>query len=294
MSHEIHTLPYSDLEIESSFLVQGRNCGQAATVPIQGLLILGNPVGPILVDTGSRGPEIMAMLGTTETIPDGHGVLPQLAAHGLEPGDVAMVLHTHLHMDHAGKTDLFPMSVPVVVNRREVEVSCNGAGGVGYPIEDVKHILDRIHAVRAIRLLDLADSGPVHIAPGISCHLAGAHTDGSMNIHVETDEGLAVICGDVIYDVQNQIVDPYVQAHLGEPQITGNRTESTMREKAGIKKVLEQGDWVLPMHDKPARVEFGEVVGRVEGSVVPGPVVPVAESSAARQAAEARSDAVTA
>lgn len=272
--HEIHVLPYSTLDIESSFLVAGRNPGVTTQCPIQGLLILGNPLGPILVDTGSRGPDVMARIGMPEHIADGEGVLEQLSAHGLEPSDVAMVVHTHLHMDHAGKTDLFPMSVPVVLNRRELEISASGIAGVGYPPEDVKHLIDRVHADRAIKLLDLGSTGPVAIAEGVVCELAGAHTEGSLNLLVTTDQGTAVICGDVIYDVEHQCVEPHVQNMLDEPQIAGHRYESTISEKAGIKKVLNQADWILPLHDKPARVdELGRVVGRVDGGVVPGPVV---------------------
>lgn len=287
--HEIHVLTYSTLELDSSFLVASRYPGVTATCPVLGLLVLGNPAGPILIDTGSRGPDMMARIGMVEHIADDQGIENQLGAHGLELGDVAMVVHTHLHMDHAGKTDLFPMTTPVVLNRRELEISAGGIAGVGYPPEDVKHLIDRVHAPGAITLLDLEQSGPVHIAQGIRCELAGAHTAGSLNLHIATDEGNAVVCGDVVYDIHNQCVEPWVQNMRLEPQIAGHRYESSIAEKAGIKKVLEQADWLLPLHDaRPARVDaIGAVTGRVEGTVVPGPVTPVATASNATHAVPA-------
>jgi glyoxylase-like metal-dependent hydrolase (beta-lactamase superfamily II) len=47
----------------------------------------------------------------------------------------------------------------------------------------------------------------VEITPGVVLEAANAHTEGSMNVHVETAEGLATICGDVIYDFNDQIVE---------------------------------------------------------------------------------------
>jgi hypothetical protein len=49
-------------------------------------------------------------------------------------------------------------------------------------------------------------------------------------------------------------------------------------EKAAIKKALSR-DFVLPLHDFPARVEGGKVVARLKHEV-PGPKWPVAEFAA--------------
>jgi hypothetical protein len=91
-----------------------------------------------------------------------------------------------------------------------------------------------------------------------------------MNVLVETAEGTACICGDVIYDVQNQVADPWHQVLAYEPQTTGNHSLTKRSEKAAIKKALGSGAFVLPMHDFPARVEGGKVVARLKHAV-PGP-----------------------
>ena len=39
--------------------------------------------------------------------------------------------------------------------------------------------------------------------PGVYCEAANAHTEGSMNLHVHTAEGIATICGDVLYDIND-------------------------------------------------------------------------------------------
>jgi glyoxylase-like metal-dependent hydrolase (beta-lactamase superfamily II) len=51
---------------------------------------------------------------------------PQLEKHGLKMEDVRYVLHTHLHIDHAGYDDHFPMDgTTVVINRKELEYSAS-------------------------------------------------------------------------------------------------------------------------------------------------------------------------
>ena len=266
--HEIKLLSLIEIELESSFLVLARNMGIRTRVPTWGVLILGNPVGPILVDTGASGAAIMERLGMTGQVTDEMKLEVQLARYGLEPKDVRYVLHTHTHIDHAGQDDHFPMTTTVVMNRRELEYSASGLMGEQYPAEYVKHHLDRLHTPGAMRLLDLELSGPDEIAPGVVCEAAGGHTEGSMNILVDLVNGeKACICGDVIYDVHNQIVDPIWQVNDYEPQTTGNHGMRKREEKAAIKKALNSGDVVIPIHDFPARVKGGRILSRFKHEV---------------------------
>ena len=83
------------------------------------------------------------------------------------------------------------------------------------------------------------------------CVAAGGHTEGSMNILVDTDEGVACICGDVIYDIAHQLVDPHLQVMELDPAVTGNHGGSKRGEKAAIRKALVGARFVLPAHDRP-------------------------------------------
>ncbi len=274
MGLEIKTLSLIDIELDSSFLVLGRNMGVRLRVPTLGYLILGGDA-PIVVDTGASHPEIMHRLGMEGWISEEQKLENQLGKYGLELKDVRWILHTHLHIDHAGQDDRFPMTTTVVINRRELEHSVSGLMGEQYPAEYVKHLVDRLHTPGALRLLDLELTGSEQIIPGVRCEAAGGHTEGSMNILVDTDEGTACICGDVIYDIQNQIVEPIYQVLEYEPQVTGNHSNTKRSEKAAIKKVL-QNTFILPIHDYPGKVDLrtGKVVARLSESV-PGPETPV-------------------
>jgi glyoxylase-like metal-dependent hydrolase (beta-lactamase superfamily II) len=274
MGLEIKVLSLIDIELDTSFLVLGKDMGVRLRVPTFGHLIVGGDA-PILVDTGAANPEIMHRLGMEGWISKEQVLEAQLAKYGLEPEDVRWILHTHLHIDHAGQDDHFPHSTTVVINRRELEFSVSGLMGEQYPAEYVKHLVDRLHAPGALRLLDLELSGPEEIIPGVRCEHAGGHTEGSMNILVETDEGTACICGDVIYNIQDQIVSPIYQVLEFEPQTTGNHSNTKRSEKAAIKKVLKN-TFILPIHDYPGKMDLrtGRVVARLKDSV-PGPEEPV-------------------
>ena len=124
----------------------------------------------------------------------------QLKRHGVRMGDVRYVLHTHLHIDHAGKDDLFSMNTTVGLNRKELEYSVSGLMHPQYPAPDIKHLIDRLHTKGALRFFDLEITGAVELFPGVYLEAANAHTEGSMNVHVHTADGIATICGDVIYD----------------------------------------------------------------------------------------------
>jgi glyoxylase-like metal-dependent hydrolase (beta-lactamase superfamily II) len=272
MGLEVKVLDLGDIELDTSFLVLALEPGQAQQVPTLGFLITGGEA-PIVVDTGFSDPSIMGNLGMTGWWRGEQGMEKQLARHGLEMKDVRYVLHTHLHIDHAGYDDQFPMDgTTVVINRRELEYSVSGLMGEQYPAPYIKHLVDRLHHRGALRLLDLEVVDYEEIIPGVRCVAAGGHTEGSMNILVDTDEGVACICGDVIYDIAHQLVDPHLQVMELDPAVTGNHGGSKRGEKAAIRKALSGARFVLPAHDRPGVVEHGRIVGRTFDST-PGPLI---------------------
>ena len=251
MALEVKLLDLIDIELESSFLVLARNMGQKALAKTWGTLILGGD-DPILIDTGASSPEIMQRLGMTGWISEEQRIENQLARYGVKLKDVRWILHTHNHIDHAGQDDRFPMTTTVCMQRKELEHSVSGLMTEQYPAEYVKHHVDRLHTPGALRLLDLELSGPIELVPGVRLEHAGGHTEGSMNIIVETAAGVVCVCGDVIYDVQDQVVAPLYQMGDYDPQVTGNHSMRKREEKAAVLKALHSGDFVVPSHDWPA------------------------------------------
>ena len=267
MALEVRVLDLGSVELESSFLVHRRSPGKGITVPVFAYLILGGE-HPIVVDTGFRSTEIMKRTGMVGHQSPEQEVESQLARFDVKLKDVRYIIHTHLHIDHCGKDDLFPMSTTAVVNRREMEFSVAGLGG--YQPEDIKHLIDRLHTKNALRFLDLELTGGEEVVPGVVCYAANAHTDGSMLIAVETEQGQAVITGDVIYDIHDQIVVPFGSVQDREPTHTGHHTGPRRHEKAAIKRILNIADFILPAHDQGAAIKNAEVVGRWHGDIPDG------------------------
>ena len=187
-----------------------------------------------------------------------------LARHGLAPADIRWLFCTHLHIDHAGRTEDFPMTTTVIINRRELEFSVSGLSGGSYPPEDIKPLIDRLHTPGALGLLDVELTGSEEVLPGIVCRAAGAHTEGSMTITLPTADGRATICGDAFYNVHEQAVAPRAPL-FGDPVTSNNFVVTRRSEKAAIKRILNNADVIYPSHDAPARIAHGRIVGRLPG-----------------------------
>jgi glyoxylase-like metal-dependent hydrolase (beta-lactamase superfamily II) len=281
VTYKIHRLNFGSVFIDESMRLRGVLPGHRIAVPAQGFLLFGD-AGPVLVDAGYRDPSVLGAGG--ETAP-GQGFEEQLAAHGLEPGDLTCVILTHLHRDHAGHLHRIPMTVPVVVNRSELGSACTGIQGRAYAKDDLHHLIDRVYTPGALRFLDLEYSGSSEeLFPGITCRLSGGHTPGSIGVVVATAEGEAYLCGDLFYDVEgalrNQPRDGFVAgvqpSYLvqDDPALSNNFTTSVLQEM-GAAKAARRYRFVMPAHDDPGVLENGHYVGRILGDIVPGPVTRV-------------------
>jgi glyoxylase-like metal-dependent hydrolase (beta-lactamase superfamily II) len=261
MSWTVKTLDLGEVVLNRRRMIANASGSGLVRVPVQSwLLMQGNDA--IVIDAGFRHPDILKRLGDSAAgveRPD-QRMIPQLAKHGVEPGDVRYVLHTHLHIDHAGQTDQFPMATTAVVNRRELEYAASGLSGPSYPPEDVKHMIDRLHTRGALRLLDLELTGGEEIVPGIRCFAAGGHTEGSMVVAVDTPDGLACFCGDLVYSVRYQLLTPAMLD--ADPVTSANHVVSRRSEKAALKRVLQLAPRfrLYPSHDVAVTIDHGRVI----------------------------------
>lgn len=265
MTWRIHTLDLGEVELNQRRMIPNGDAPGVVRVPVQGWLLTDGR-HRVVVDTGFREPDILRRLGdNARGIEEPHQrLVRQLALHGVEPEQVGHVLHTHLHIDHAGQTDLFPMSTVVVVNRRELEYAVSGLSGPSYPPEDIKHLVDRLHTRGALSLLDLEATGGEPVLPGLRCVAAGGHTEGSMLVLADTDQGLAVFCGDLVYSVRHQLMGPTTT--VGDIGLTANHVVARRSEKAAMKRLMHIAPrfQLFPSHDWPVLVEGGRVVAGSE------------------------------
>jgi glyoxylase-like metal-dependent hydrolase (beta-lactamase superfamily II) len=257
MANRIETLTLGTANIGHGRIVQTGDPGGIVNIPIFGFLILGGPE-VVLVDTGFRNPDILKRLSMTGFRDPEHELDAQLKNHGVARADVRYVVQTHLHIDHAGQLDQFARST-AVMSRRELEYSVSGLSGPSYPPEDIKHIIDRLHRKDELWLLDLEGGRFEEVIPGVRCEEAGGHTEGSINVWVDTNDGLACICGDIIYRVDEQLFSNKGTL-LNDPIISGNTVVTRRSEKSSIKNALSRATVMYPSHDRNFRVQNGRPI----------------------------------
>ena len=257
----VQTLDLGQVELNRRRMIANASGNGVVRVPVQGWL-LSNASQKVLIDTGFRSPDVLQKLGDSANgiATQSNRVSEQLKCLGVEMRDIDFILHTHLHLDHAGQTDLFPMSTVVVVNRRELEYAVSGLSGPSYPAQDIKHLIDRLHTPQALQLLDLERTHSEEILPGIVCTPAGGHTEGSMLIHVQTEQGMAVFCGDLVYSVFFQLLSKTMLR--SDPVVSANFVVSRRDEKAAIKRLMQSYPkfTLYPSHDLPVEIESGRVI----------------------------------
>lgn len=183
------------------------------TVPVPAFLLRHPSAGAILVDTGlhpsvaSDGRENFGGLANrygNPTLRPGEDVPAQLRERGLDPGEIPIVVMTHLHLDHTSAVSEFPDSTFVV---SETEWRAGGAGpkpflnGYRRPHFDYAFDYRTVDFDRAGidsyatfgRTFDLFGDGSIHLAytPG--------HSAGHVSVVCRLRQRDFVIGGDAMY-----------------------------------------------------------------------------------------------
>jgi glyoxylase-like metal-dependent hydrolase (beta-lactamase superfamily II) len=267
-THQIKVMDVGDIGgVDASFLVNKYSPGKPIIAPCYAFLIVGEAIPPIIVDTGVKEDQldIMGRLGMTCTQRPDQKLSYQLAKFGLDFNDIEAILHTHLHIDHAGNDPLFP-NAKIIFPRKEIMFAVADLMDAQYPPEYITYLVEQIHVPGKVRLIDY----PLQLFPGIDLEPDEGHTWGSMNIKVNTKQGLAVICGDVIYDerLQTQSNEWFPEigkhaAHSAFPfgdRSTGNYW-NLWAAKAGVQKIMAEADIVLPIHDPLVVEKYGYEIG---------------------------------
>lgn len=185
----------------------------AATVPVPAFLIRHPNAGAILVDTGlhpsiaTDGSENFGRMATRlgkPALSAGEDVPAQLRDRGLDPGEIPIVVMTHLHIDHTSAISEFPNST-FVVSETEWEAAATGPrpllNGYRRPHYDYAFDYRTIDFNRSGvdsyatfgRTFDLFGDGSIRLAytPG--------HSAGHMSVILHLAERDFVIGGDATY-----------------------------------------------------------------------------------------------
>jgi N-acyl homoserine lactone hydrolase len=157
--------------------------------PVHGFLVT-YPGGAVLVDTGVGGPQ--RWLSDWRVV--NRSVADALDEQGMTPGDIGLVINTHLHFDHCGQNAVFKHA-PFYVQRAELDRARR----------ESPKLADWFDFMGArFELLD----GDAEILPGLSVITTPGHTIGHHSVRVEAADGTTdLLIGDAAYTPQ-QYGDP--------------------------------------------------------------------------------------
>jgi glyoxylase-like metal-dependent hydrolase (beta-lactamase superfamily II) len=189
-----------------SFYQKGRNAGTVLPFKTSPLLLgmtcllIRDEKRLILVDTG-LGEKPLDDLVLTYGI-----VLPRklnagLAALGVQPPDVDIVILTHLHWDHAGgstKLDENGNCIPAFPNAEYVVQQAEWDWAMNLSEEDRDdYHRENFLPLREHQQLRLMD-GPQEIIPGIRVELTGGHSPGHQVVWIEDEGETALFLADLV------------------------------------------------------------------------------------------------
>ena len=184
--------------------------GARVRLPVSAYLVRLDDGAHLLVDTGMhRGHVADADLAWRGTTSQGElrGVMRaedtvthRLGELGLTPGDVAYVVNTHLHFDHAGDNDLFPHA-RFFVQRAQVDFARDNPDYPGrfWDLPQLDY-----------ELLD----GPAEVAPGVRVLPTPGHTPGHQSVIVTLPRtGTMIVAGDAVHVAQSFDRDDWEAHH---------------------------------------------------------------------------------
>jgi glyoxylase-like metal-dependent hydrolase (beta-lactamase superfamily II) len=235
MAIEIYPLKVGEVQLDSSFMVWQMNPGTPVQAPCTAFLILGAGE-PILVDAG-----ISTIAPPFSQAPD-QTLDTCLARHGLEPGDIKILVHTHLHGDHAGLDDRLP-NARIIVQREELSyASAPLFPSFFYNPDDLAKLTGPLRD--RVELID----GDSTVVEGVRTVVTGGHTPAHQMLEVELESGLAIVTGDVAY-----LADPGVTE-----QVPSGYWVDLGDVLAALARIKRDATHVLPSHDPAVHERYAD------------------------------------
>jgi glyoxylase-like metal-dependent hydrolase (beta-lactamase superfamily II) len=247
---QVFALRYAhhDRNAQSNFIMPVEDAHDAMPMDYFVWLLRGPEGREVLVDTGFDS-ATAARRGRSILRP----VEACLKALGTSAEAIRDVVVTHLHYDHAGNLGLFP-NATFHIQDREVAFAtgrhmCSHCLRHPFEVEDVVRLVRAVYADRVT-----FHDGEGEVAPGVTLHRVGGHSDGLQMVRVATARGPLVLASDASHYYANmRRGNPYpIVFDLGA-MVQGWRRAVAL---AGGDETL-----VIPGHDPLVRTRFPSLPG---------------------------------
>jgi len=186
------------ISVDQTVMTRFKGFGQKIIIPIW-CTALTDGISKVLVDTGIgdldwvvSGPEPSCMqTKEEETIKALH------MAMGWDPGDVDIVINTHLHFDHCGRNNQFK-NAQIYIQKDELEAAFEPLNSEARLYR--QECFDK-NAVPYFQWKQI--EGEHEIADGLIVFPTPGHTKGHQSVLVDTYEGALCVAGDVVPTIEN-------------------------------------------------------------------------------------------
>lgn len=231
----IHPLHVGGIRRDKSIFTYLRNMSTPIDIPVLAWYIKGQG-HRTLVDTGGHDPAQTDLQQPYRREP-GQDPVSRLAALGVRPEDIDILILTHLHWDHASNIHLFPRA-RVIVQREEVRYAAAPLDPHRPPYQSVPPWLQSLGRFEIIE-------GDKEIVEGLSVHLTPGHTPGIQGVKVRAASAVYFLAGDNIPLLENwNAKEKYGVPHWPN----GIHVDLEVFSKS-LRRIEGLGDIILPGHD---------------------------------------------
>ena len=159
----------------------------------------------------------------------------ELARFGVQPEQVDVVVHTHLHVDHVGWDGVFS-EARYVIPRADWAFFMSDES-----LEQRPHLREKVKPLGDAGLVDLVD-GETEVSPGIRIVPAPGHTPGHAIVWIESQGSALAMLGDAVAH-EAQVADPdlvFVNDH--DPSLAAET------RRAVLGRLADEGTDVIVSH----------------------------------------------
>lgn len=235
--YKIHPIVVGSKIFDKGMMTYQHGYGDRYVIPIYAWYLEGSDKH-ILVDTGEMSPiqsedREKSIGGKIHTFEQG------LQKWGLTPGDIDIVIHTHLHNDHC-ENDYKCTRATFYVHQKELERIHDP-----HPL-DFRYLVDYIEDVEENGQIETITED-TQILPGIWAIHTPVHTEGGLSLTVDTDGGKAVVTG---FCVIMENFYPPKEISAMEMEVIPPGTPVNVYDAYDIMlNIKEMADILIPLHE---------------------------------------------